>query len=113
MITFGQWMKHCFPLLASLKFLRGTPLDVFGYTHERRTERALIVEYRAAVEEMLKNLTAENIDHALSVANAPEQIRGFGVIKLAAVEKARIRWNSAGVAEASNSRTAESTVKIA
>lgn len=112
-IRFGQWIQHCFPLLASLKFLRGTPFDVFGYTRERRTERALILEYRAVVEKVLATLKTETLDSALSVANAPEQIRGFGVIKLAAIEKARTKWSTVDFVESSKSKTVESTTSIA
>ena len=50
---FGPWMRSAFGLLAKMKGLRGTALDVFGKTEERRMERALIVEYRACIDELL------------------------------------------------------------
>ena len=43
---FGQWMMVGFQVLAKLKRLRGTPLDIFGYTAERRMERGLIDRVR-------------------------------------------------------------------
>ena len=51
---FGSYMFTAFRLLAPLKFLRGTALDVFGRTEERRTERVLIAEYRTTMEELLE-----------------------------------------------------------
>jgi indolepyruvate ferredoxin oxidoreductase len=70
-----------FGVLAKLKGLRGTALDVFGYTEERKMERALIVEYRRTVEALLPRLTAENLAQAVAIASIPEDIRGFGHVK--------------------------------
>lgn len=80
-MTFGPWMMSAFGLLAKLKGLRGTAFDVFGYSHERKTERALITDYEALIGEILGKLSAGN--HALGVALAaiPEKIRGFGHVK--------------------------------
>jgi indolepyruvate ferredoxin oxidoreductase len=88
-MRFGGWMLPVFRILRSLRFLRGTPLDPFGYTEERRMERALIGEYERTVEQLLKGLTPQN--HALSVeiASLPEEMRGFGHIKKRNVEAAR------------------------
>ncbi len=63
---FGPWMMSAFSVLARLKFLRGSAFDVFGYTAERRTERALIGEYEATVEEILSRLSADNHEVAVS-----------------------------------------------
>lgn len=80
-MSFGPWMMKAFGLLAKLKGLRGTALDIFGRTEERRTERRLIAEYDALIGELVNRLTPEN--HALCVALAaiPEKIRGFGHVK--------------------------------
>jgi indolepyruvate ferredoxin oxidoreductase len=74
-------MMKAFGVLARFKFLRGTPFDPFGYTSERRTERRLIEEYRAVVEEIVHALTAENHALAVAIASIPEKIRGFGPVK--------------------------------
>jgi indolepyruvate ferredoxin oxidoreductase len=87
---YGPWMLKAFGALAKLKGLRGTPFDVFGYTGERKTERALITQYRATVEALLPRLTAENLAQAVAIASIPEDIRGFGHVKerhLAAASK--------------------------
>jgi indolepyruvate ferredoxin oxidoreductase len=80
-MTFGPWIFRVFEVLAKLKFLRGTPFDPFGYTAERRTERALMREYRAMLEEILSRLTSDNHHLAVGLAAIPEKIRGFGHVK--------------------------------
>jgi indolepyruvate ferredoxin oxidoreductase len=83
-----------FKLLARLKGLRGTAFDPFGRTEERRTERALIGEYRASVKQMLSSLSAANHALAIEVARIPEQIKGFGHVKERNLAAARERWAS-------------------
>jgi indolepyruvate ferredoxin oxidoreductase len=80
-MRFGAWMLPVFKLLKSLKRLRGTALDPFGHTAERRTERALIAEYEATVEHLLAKLTPANHPLAVQIAAIPEDIRGFGHVK--------------------------------
>jgi indolepyruvate ferredoxin oxidoreductase len=78
---YGPWMMKAFGALARFKGLRGTALDVFGYTAERRTERALIEQYRETVEALLPKLSADNLAQAVAIASIPEDIRGFGHVK--------------------------------
>jgi indolepyruvate ferredoxin oxidoreductase len=78
---YGQWMMKAFGVLAKLKGLRGTPLDVFGYTAERKMERGLVKQYRETVEALLPKLTADNLAQAVAIASIPEEIRGFGHVK--------------------------------
>jgi indolepyruvate ferredoxin oxidoreductase len=80
-MTFGPWMLQVMGVLAKLKGLRGTPFDVFGYTHERRTERRLIADYIALVDEVTGKLSAGNLPLAVALAAIPEKIRGFGHVK--------------------------------
>jgi indolepyruvate ferredoxin oxidoreductase len=89
---FGAWIRPAFGLLAKLKGLRGTAFDVFGYTEERRTERALIGEYRAAIEELLAGLTADRLPLAVEIARLPEEIRGYGHVKERHLKAARAKW---------------------
>lgn len=88
---YGPWVFTAFRLLAKLRFLRGTPLDVFGYTAERRSERALIREYERTITRLLDRLDADNLALAVAIASLPEQIRGFGHVKEAHLHKARAR----------------------
>jgi indolepyruvate ferredoxin oxidoreductase len=86
---FGPWVGTVFRTLARFKFLRGTFFDPFGYTQERRTERALIGEYEAMIDEVLARLDARNQALAVELAWLPEHIRGFGHVKAASVRTAR------------------------
>ena len=91
-MRFGPWLRHGFKLLARLRFVRGTPLDVFGYTQERRIERALIDEYIAIVDELLVTLDAPRLPLAVRIASVPETIRGYGHVKLGNLATARAQW---------------------
>ncbi|HEU5295982.1 MAG TPA: indolepyruvate ferredoxin oxidoreductase family protein [Burkholderiaceae bacterium] len=90
---FGPWMRTAFGVLAKLKGLRGTPLDVFGHTGERRAERRLIDEYKACVDELLRGLTAERLAAATEIARIPEEIRGYGHVKARHLAAARSKWD--------------------
>ena len=87
--TFGPWMLTAFRVLARFKGLRGTALDPFGRTSERRLERQLITDYERTITDLLAGLTVENLETATSIAALPQEIRGFGHIKLRSIERAR------------------------
>ncbi|MDX1433030.1 MAG: indolepyruvate ferredoxin oxidoreductase family protein [Gammaproteobacteria bacterium] len=89
--AFGSWVLPIFGLLARLKGLRGSAFDPFGYTAERRSERALISEYEATLEEILGNLSPANYDDAVAIAGLATEVRGFGHVKMASIEKMRAR----------------------
>jgi indolepyruvate ferredoxin oxidoreductase len=82
-------MLPVFRMLKSLRFLRGSALDPFGHTEERRTERALIREYEQTVERLLAGLTPQNHAAAVQIAAIPDEIRGYGHIKARTLEPAR------------------------
>jgi indolepyruvate ferredoxin oxidoreductase len=88
-MSFGPWMLKIFRMLAPLRVLRGTPLDVFGYTAERRMERQLIRDFEARIAEIVANLSPANYATAVGLANIPQKMRGFGFIKDRNVEVAR------------------------
>ena len=90
---YGPWVLRAFRLLAKFKGLRGTVLDPFGRTAERREERALVGEYRATIEELIQGLDPANHALAVEIAQIPEHIRGYGHVKEAHLAKARARWN--------------------
>jgi indolepyruvate ferredoxin oxidoreductase len=91
---FGPLMLTGFKLLKRFKWLRGTALDVFGYSEERRIERALIHQYRADVEALLSRLNASNHGLAVEIARIPEQIKGFGHVKARHLAAARQKWDA-------------------
>jgi len=87
-MAFGPWMGSVFEVLKQFKFLRGTPLDLFGYTAERKGERALVTQYEALIHEVLAGLSKSNHEQAMALLAYPEMIKGFGHIKHANMEKA-------------------------
>ncbi|MCA6126132.1 indolepyruvate ferredoxin oxidoreductase family protein [Bradyrhizobium sp. WSM 1704] len=87
--AFGQWIQTPLKLLARLKGLRGTPFDVFGYTAERRAERELIVWYEALIDTIITRLDAAPLPDLVALAKAPMEIRGYGPVKDAAIEKTK------------------------
>ena len=78
---FGPWMMSAFRVLARLRGLRGGALDIFGYSAERRTERALIAQYRDTIAGLLPRLSAGNLAQMIALAAIPEDIRGYGHVK--------------------------------
>lgn len=87
-MSFGKWMLPLFRFLAKGKSLRGTKLDIFGYTAERRLERQMIADYEATLSEIERRLGAETHRTAIALASLPEDIKGYGHVKLANYEKA-------------------------
>jgi indolepyruvate ferredoxin oxidoreductase len=92
---YGGWMLKAFGWLAKLKFLRGTALDPFGRTEERKTERQLVEHYFAMIDQRIAGLKPEQLPLLAKIARIPETIRGYGHIKeenikKAAAERARL-----------------------
>ncbi len=87
--VFGAWMIPVFRVLASLRGLRGTRLDPFAWSAERRIERALIEEFEQHVAEILEHLSSHNIDLGVAIIEEYLEIRGYGPVKEEAANKAR------------------------
>jgi len=111
--SYGPWMRKAMEVLAKMKGLRGTALDPFGRTQERRTERALIQEYRQCIEGLLAELTPERMALAVEIASIPEDIRGYGHVKERNLAAARIKWKALMARWSAPSRGAGSTGKPA
>ncbi|WP_320179301.1 indolepyruvate ferredoxin oxidoreductase family protein [Roseovarius pacificus] len=88
---FGPWLERPLRWLSKMKRLRGTPLDPFGYTAERKMERALIKQYERDMAEVLPKLDDATHDAVVALAGLPLQIRGFGPVKQANEAKAAKR----------------------
>jgi indolepyruvate ferredoxin oxidoreductase len=88
---YGPWILRAFQILSKFRRLRGTPLDIFGYTRERRVERRLIVEYEVIVETLLRSLGHDNHALAIEIASLPERIRGYGHVKEQHLKAAKAR----------------------
>ena len=106
-LTLGPWLFGAMRWLARCKGLRGTALDPFGHTEERRMERALILRYEARVTELAAGLSrpasvadgpggpgapaAQRQMVAVQIASLPLGMRGFGHVKIANVAMAQAR----------------------
>ena len=90
-IELQRTAKPLFQLLRSMRRLRGTPLDPFGYTQVRKVERQLINEYRTLISDALQTLVPGNHGTAVALASLPDVVRGYEEIKLTSVEEFRER----------------------
>jgi len=88
-MTLGPRTMSALKLLTRLKGLRGTWFDPFGHTAERKMERALVKEYRQTIDQLVAGLTSDNLAQAATIAALAENIRGFGHVKAANVDKYR------------------------
>ncbi len=86
---FGAWMLPAFRVLAGLRRLRGTPLDLFAYTAERRMERELISEFETVLETLLPALRQESLGEAIRLIQLYMDIRGYGPVKEEAATRVR------------------------
>ncbi|MCB1493794.1 MAG: 2-oxoacid:acceptor oxidoreductase family protein, partial [Rhodobiaceae bacterium] len=87
--VYGPGMMRWFRLLSRMKGLRGTPLDPFGRTSERRTERALVKDYSGDIDTVVAGLTPDTHAVAVGLLSVPEKIRGYGPVKVAHLDTAR------------------------
>ena len=101
---FGAWVLHVFKIMRPFKFLRGTAFDPFGWTQERKDERALRDSYLEKLVTLSDGLTAKNHALAVMIAEIPDEIRGYGHVKEAATQTAAAReaalwakWPEGGV----------------
>ena len=98
-IAFGPWLRPILRGLARGKRLRGTPLDPFGRTEIRRTERQLRDSYTAMIRRLTDSLDGTNYDTAVAAAETAELVRGYEAVKLAAVSRYRARLAELGIAQ--------------
>jgi indolepyruvate ferredoxin oxidoreductase len=85
-IAFGHWIVPVFTMLSRFKTLRETPLDLFGWTAERKLERRLRDAYLRSMRKQCETLSADNLAAATDLALAPLDVRGFGAVKKPAAE---------------------------
>ncbi|MDQ2946307.1 MAG: indolepyruvate ferredoxin oxidoreductase family protein, partial [Acidobacteriota bacterium] len=88
-VRLGSWFRTPLLALKSLKGLRGTPFDVFGYAAHRREERELIAWYRALIEQVIASVSPQNLPQALEIAALPDQICGYESIKTQNIAKVK------------------------
>ncbi|MFC7753218.1 indolepyruvate ferredoxin oxidoreductase family protein [Tsukamurella soli] len=103
-LALGEWAAPGMRGLARMKRLRGTMLDPFGRTEVRRTERALVEEYRGLIDAMVAHLAGTGsgeVDAVVMLAELPDVVRGYEGVKMAnvaqyrdevAAQRARLGW---------------------
>ena len=89
--AYGPWMLKAMRTLAKFRHLRGSMLDPFARSHDRKLDRELIADYERIVEEILINLDLANHEAAIELASIPDQIRGFGHVRERYLASARQR----------------------
>jgi indolepyruvate ferredoxin oxidoreductase len=85
-LSLGSWVNPGLRVLHRIRRIRGTRLDIFGYHHIRRMERALITEYRDTVETLLRDLRRDTLAAAVEIAALPDMVRGYEEIKAGNVD---------------------------
>jgi indolepyruvate ferredoxin oxidoreductase len=90
-VALGPWLWPLLRVLAKGKALRGTWLDIFGHTAERKMERKLLGDYAALIASLLPKLAQDNLHLLMPIAAIPMQIRGYGHVKLASIAVAKAR----------------------
>jgi indolepyruvate ferredoxin oxidoreductase len=90
---FGMWIMYLFRLLAKLKWARGSRLDIFALTTERRLEREDLVRYEVDLKEICTGMNTHNYGTAVELAKLPEKLRGYGHIKARNREALLLRRN--------------------
>ena len=88
---YGPWMVKAMRTLAKFRHLRGSMLDPFARSHDRKLDRELIADYERIVDEILVNLDLANHEAAIELASIPDQIRGFGHVRERYLASARQR----------------------
>jgi indolepyruvate ferredoxin oxidoreductase len=91
--AFGAWMLPVLKVLAKLRVLRGTALDIFARSPDRKLERDLIAGYEKDVATVLSLLSPVNVDTAVELLSLPDRIRGYGPVKEKAVKDAKTRYD--------------------
>jgi indolepyruvate ferredoxin oxidoreductase len=86
--SFGPWMMTGFRMLARFKGLRGTWLDLFGRTAERRMERSILAQFEGDLDMIARELQPDRLEAATALASVPQTIRGYGHVKEANARKA-------------------------
>ena len=87
-VTFGPWLLPVLKVLRHGKAVRGTPLDPFGWTVERRGERRMIADFEAEIARLCAALSPATHATACAIAALPQTVRGFGPVKHAAADRA-------------------------
>jgi indolepyruvate ferredoxin oxidoreductase len=91
--AFGPWIEKAFGMLTKMKSLRGTPMDPFGRTEERRAERAMIADMEEACRLSARALSASTEADIRELLALPQEVKGFGHVKARNAAAVKPRWD--------------------
>jgi len=91
---FGGWMLGALSFAAKFRGFRNTPLNIFGYSEERKEDKAMIAKYKDIINLVATGLTEENKEVALEMLRVPEFIRGYGYVRTESIEEVLERWDT-------------------
>ncbi|HWP11628.1 MAG TPA: DUF6537 domain-containing protein, partial [Ramlibacter sp.] len=77
----GPWTMKALRMMAKLRGLRGSVLDPFRNSQERKLAARLLAEYEEGVEALLDRLGPKTHEIAVKIAALPEKVRGFGHVR--------------------------------
>ena len=92
---FGSWVFQAFKIISYFKFLRGTKFDIFGYTTERKKERALVKKTMNTIEQISEVIEEYNYKKIIEFLDIPLSIKGYGHIKEKNMNIAEAKWDQA------------------
>ena len=75
----GPWVLKAMGVLQHLRCLRGTPLDPFRRSPERKLATELLAQYEADIAHLLDH--ARDTEAAIALASWPEKVRGYGGVR--------------------------------
>ena len=90
---FGSWMLHLMKPLSMLKRIRGTALDPYKYSLERRTERAFLSYFISQVDDLTDLLNAHNQQDILAAIDLFSKVRGYGPVRAESMIQAKAHIN--------------------
>jgi indolepyruvate ferredoxin oxidoreductase len=108
-IHLGAAAGPLFRMLRAGRHLRGTALDPFGRTDMRRTERALVDEYRTLVSRSLEQLTPASVGVVTATAALADEVRGYEDVKRHNIDRFRVRAAELAALLSEDSRTGQTT----
>ena len=85
--AFGPWLRPVLSGLARLKGLRGSVVDPFAYTADRKLDRQLLDWYEGVLAHVERSFDADDPAPAMALLEAPMEIRGYGPVRHEAAEK--------------------------
>ena len=83
----GPWARPVLKFLASIRALRGTFVDPFRFSEERKQDRQLLEQLNRDLTLIEKRLCENNYHAALEILSSYRNVKGFGHVRKASWER--------------------------